>query len=299
MKPQQLMKQIQDTRAEEALITAFNVGGQASLSDIEESVGDQMNAIECAEYLRSLGLAQKETSIAREVTLTSTGKDVAELIEASRSSGAARRAAVQLGILRWLSLPNSYSGSTEGFVNTDEATAYGTPFTEQEIHDETEWLLDKNLIKGTKAWGGTIVRPEISSQGRDVLDSGERPGDFLRMGTQTTTFDQSSHSINVAHSQNLAIQQGGANNYQKVDQNNQQSWNEEVAAHLETLINQLSTDASVSASELKELRNIKAETESEAATKETIMSKFLSWASQLTTNPLVTASIPALIALLG
>jgi len=44
------MKQIQDTRAEEALITAFNVGGQASLSDIEESVGDQMNAIECAEY---------------------------------------------------------------------------------------------------------------------------------------------------------------------------------------------------------------------------------------------------------
>lgn len=293
------MKQIQDTWAEEALITAFNAGGQASLSEIERNVGDQMRAIECAEYLRSLGLAQKETSIAREVTLTSTGKDVAELIEASRTSGAARRAAVQLGVLRWLSVPNSYPGSTEDFVNTDEATAYGTPFTEQEIHDETEWLLDTNLIKGTKASGGTILRPEITSQGRDVLDSGERPGDFLRMGTQNTTFDQSNHSINVAHSQNLAIQQGGVNNYQKADQKNQQSWNEEVAAYLETLINQLSTDTSVSAEELAELKNIKAETESEAATKETIMSKFLSWASQLTTHPLVTASIPALIAMLG
>lgn len=293
------MKQIQDAWAEEALITAFNAGGQASLSEIEQSVGDQMRAIECANFLRSLGLAQKETSIAGEVALTSTGKDVAELIEASRTSGAARRAAVQLGILRWLSIPNSYPGSTQDFVNTDEATAYGTPFTEQEIHNETEWLLENNLIKGAKSLQDTILRPEISSQGRDVLDSGERPGDFLRMGSQNTTFDQSSHSINVANSQNLAIQQGGVNNYQKADQKNQQSWNEEVAAYLETLINQLSTDTSVSASELNELRDIKTETESEAATKETIMSKLLRWASQLTAHPIVTASLPTLIAMLG
>lgn len=299
MNPRQLTKQLQDTRAEEVLITALNAGGEASLADIQRAVGDETRAIEYARTLRSMGLVRTDTTLAGEVALTSTGMDVAELIKDSRRSGAARRAAVQRRILQWLARPNSYPASTEEFLNTADAVAYEVPFTEQEITDETVWLLDINLIKGTKTWGGVILRPEITSLGRDALDSGERPGDFLRTGNHSTAIDQSTHSINVAQSQNLAIQQGGLNNSQHAEQSNQQHWNVEVAAYLETLLEQLSADDSVNASELAELRSIKVEVESASATRETIMSKFLSWSSRMTHNPLIVDSITTLMAMLG
>lgn len=185
------MRKIRGTSIEEVLLVVADAGGESHLRPIEEAVGiDRRDVGEVAGYLRDLGLARRDQSLAGEVTLTHLGQQVAEAVERSRTTGQYRSDAVQGALLTWLEAANNPK-STDEFVGHADATAYDRPFTELEISEATVYLQSKALLRGVDSWGGTLFRPEVTPEGRAMLRSGEPVSEYLRTGGQASYYDQS------------------------------------------------------------------------------------------------------------
>jgi hypothetical protein len=75
------------------------------------------------------------------------------------------------------------SGSDTIFTGDGAPTFYGDPFTDLEIDEAFVYLRERNLVAGTAAWGGTLVRPRLTSDGVECAEDEE--GDVRRFLTRS------------------------------------------------------------------------------------------------------------------
>lgn len=86
------------------------------------------------------------------------------------------------------------SPALDSFADDARAHFYGDPFTPQEFREASLDLKAKGLISGTEAWGGGVVRPEIATPGKTVVERHESSIDVYESADQpalgtTTTFN--------------------------------------------------------------------------------------------------------------
>lgn len=297
MNPSTYARELRGTRATDLLLAALEGGGEISRSAAEENIGDALAVGDFVQKLSTRGLLRKDTSIVGEITLTGLGREVAEYIKYSREHGRDRREAVQRGILRWVSL-NPNAASVQDLVGEASATAFGIELTEEEIAAEAKWLSDNGLLSGVHAWGQALLRPEITSLGRDVLDADTAPSDYLRRDASFTHVDNS-NQVDARGSTNLAFQQGGSQNSLTVQQTSGGGWQEEFLEAFEGIVSKLRRDIGLTEEELLQVEEVRGEVQRDSAEKGAAAQKTLTWAASFARHPAVLASLPELLRILG
>jgi hypothetical protein len=155
------------------------------LAEQDVSVDEQY---ELVRYLEQLGLVRDQSTIvAAHCVLTGAGRRQAQQLIAQRPQ---RRAAqLQTRMLRWLDA-QSYPSDWTGFHDSDHVKHPDGAYTQDEVHQQAEWLSTNGLVKALRAHGspeGTI-RPELTARGRDCLIQGGDVGAYLgHAGTGATT----------------------------------------------------------------------------------------------------------------
>lgn len=215
MDRQIIHRQLRETGAEEALLFVHDNGGSVTRSQLKDLLGDDQSVQQATDRLRDLALISSDEALDGSLDLTRTGNSMAEYITHSRQRGADRRAAIQRALLTWIKEHRS-PPSAGSFLGAEEATAWGSPFSKEEIAAEATWLKDNGLIAGQSSWGGDIIRPEITSLGRDALDSPDPFSEFLR-GPGMTYHDHSRLSFGD-HTTVGGVQSGGHGNVQNIQQ---------------------------------------------------------------------------------
>ena len=99
-----------------------------------------------------------------------------------------RPAAIQLGILTKIE-ENNDRGTTDDYFT--DVNVGGEATTQIEYRRAVEQLFNWKLIKGTKIWGGAILRPEVTADGFNALESGYAPQDWVQSGGMVMMSDNS------------------------------------------------------------------------------------------------------------
>lgn len=111
--------------------------------------------------------------------LTSKGR-----IEASKTKHSYRASLAQRRILEWLvTHPTS---APSGLLGTEWAEDFSGSLTEQEIRQATGELKDGGYIAGTEAWGGGMLRAELTSAGQQLYRSQKSIDQFNQPGGAPT-----------------------------------------------------------------------------------------------------------------
>lgn len=147
-----------------------------------------------AKSLSADGLLHIEPGLADALyaTVTTAGADLVQHRRELRSNKRARAAACRDALLDWCY--DQESPTLDSFANDARAHFYGDPFTAKEFRDASLDLKSKGLISGTEAWGGGVVRPEITTKGKDVVERHESSiaayeSADRRPGPGTTTYN--------------------------------------------------------------------------------------------------------------
>ncbi|WP_082807493.1 hypothetical protein [Janibacter terrae] len=204
-----VMDRLRGTEEEAALLAVAEGGGQVWPGAVDKVTGGRRATVGAVSALQDLGLVDREQSAAYEVTLTRRGRRVAERITDSRTDGRDRADAVRLGLLRWLKARTERPGTADLYAEDEEATAYGVPFTVEEIRHAVAFLREHSLIVGTGSMQGPFLRPGLTPEGRNAVDSGLAVSDHVRGGPSSQTFNNTAnfHGGNVA-----GVQVGGQGN---------------------------------------------------------------------------------------
>jgi hypothetical protein len=135
-------------------------------------------------------------------TVTTAGSDLVQRRRELRSNKRARAVACRDALLDWCY--EQESPALDSFAADARAHFYGDPFTAEEFRDASLDLKSKGLISGTEAWGAGVVRPEITTHGKDVVERHEssivdyESADRSAPGTTTYNFGGSNISGQVS-----------------------------------------------------------------------------------------------------
>lgn len=266
-----IMSEIRGSQIEDVLVQVATLGGSSHLQPIEQALGiDRRDLGGVSKDLRDLGLAHRETSMAGEVDLTHHGKRVAEEVRQSRAHGQYRVDAVQVALLQWLQTASPKS--VDEFIGHDDATAYGQDFSEAELVEAAQYLEHKDLIRGIAASGSpTVLRPDLTPEGRAVLRSGRPVSEALGAATPPSFVDRS-NSTTVGGNNYGAVQTGTGNEQHMtvtLTQQQRGDVSEEVASLLQQLEDRQVEGAQPLREALQELRTL---SESPTATEERVRS---------------------------
>lgn len=157
-----------------------------------------------AKSLTAAGLLQIQPNLgdALYATVTTAGADLVQHRSELRSNRRARAAACRDALLDWCY--EQESPTLDSFADDARAHFYGDPFTATEFRDASLDLKSNGLISGTEAWGGGVVRPEITTQGKDVVERYEssittaESADRPAAGATTYNFSDSTISGQVS-----------------------------------------------------------------------------------------------------
>ena len=129
--------------------------------------------------LRSLaadGLIEVQNSLAGWISahamLTDRGRSVIQGRRDRRSDHVARAMVARDSMLDWLygCMTKGESPNIGQFHLDPRSHFDGDPFSESEAAATSKYLKERGLIRGTVAWGGGIVRPEITPDGQTVIE---------------------------------------------------------------------------------------------------------------------------------
>lgn len=217
MNARQMAREIWREDAEAALLVVADSGGVCGLSAIEEELdGDRSAASRAAQRLRALGLAEDESSLAREVTITRFGRQTAAEVTISRARGWARFDAVQRGILEWLA-DNKNQSDLDQFVGTEGATAFGVPFTVDEVREQGDYLDEQGLIHVIRVYGPELLRPTLQPRGLQALHADGTIREYAE-GLGGGSMREEGNTTNI-HAVNVGGVQTGDGNVQNIAQN--------------------------------------------------------------------------------
>lgn len=121
-----------------------------------------------------------------------------------------RQGAIQLWILQRVAAAPDQGGASEHFPTEG---VQGEPVSASEYQQAVERLVSEKLISGFQTLGGELVRPEVTTTGQDVLESGFTPADWKswQSGSSSTTTYGDSNTITISGGHVGAAQQGNAN----------------------------------------------------------------------------------------
>lgn len=174
--------EIRGTDAERALIVLAEwVGdGTPSVATIREALGERDGTYAYSE-LKNRRLIEHETSLGAEAMLTPRGRDLARYILSLRGRGGPERNdAVRRGVLLYLA-DNPGTSSLDEFLAT-QPSAYGAPFSQEEVDEAAGWLRERDLIKAFGTSQASYLRPSLTPAGRGALVAsiGSTVDDYLR-----------------------------------------------------------------------------------------------------------------------
>ncbi|WP_417219620.1 hypothetical protein [Arthrobacter sp.] len=121
-----------------------------------------------------------------------------------------RQGAIQLWILQRVAAAPDQGAASEHFPPEG---VQGEPVSAGEYEQAVERLVSEKLISGFQTLGGELVRPEVTTTGQDVLESGLTPADWKsrQSGTSSTTTYGDSNTMTISGGNVGAAQQGYAN----------------------------------------------------------------------------------------
>ena len=283
----------------EALVAALGKsGGIVQLGELRDELGWTHNqAVEITGELRQDGLAEEEQSAVCELTFNARGRRIARMVLDSRASGVARRDAVQGALLRWLVGHREYT-PLAGFFGHDDASAFGSAFTDDEIRDAAEYLQSRGLIEsvGTRQVG--ILRAKITPDGRAVAASGRRVSQSLGGHLAPATYVDNRVATSIVSSTVGAVQSGGTGNVQHVTMRLSTDQRSQVVNEVSELIRQLdAVDMKAAEPVRRALEVVKAE--AQTGTKESLGHKILAAVSAAFASETTKFVGTALLALAG
>lgn len=190
---------LRGTDEEAVLLAVAESGGEAGPSVVDEVSGGRRETVYTVQRMQDMGLVEREQSMAYEVVLTRRGHRLAERITESRTDGRDRADAVRLGLMRWLKAHPERPETADHFAYDETATAYGVPVTVDEIRHAVAFLREYSLIVGKGTLQGPFLRPGLTPEGRNAVDSGQAVSDYVRGGPRTQTSNTTNTLINHGH----------------------------------------------------------------------------------------------------
>jgi hypothetical protein len=118
---------------------------------------------------RTMGPVYSSASLA----LTSSGsQDVLGRRERRNDVGARRRACRE-ALLRWIyqqDAEGTPAPNISGMPRSTYGYFTGTPFEQRDLDEASRYLREHGLIRGAGSWGGGIMRPHITAEGKQVIE---------------------------------------------------------------------------------------------------------------------------------
>ncbi len=111
--------------------------------------------------------------LASSVGLTSDGRSDVRRRRERRKPSIAREVACRDGLLAWLDAQrwaDRERPAINEFFFDVRSFFEGEQYQEAEVHRASLYLHDKGLINGSRAWGGGVLRPGLTTDGIDVIE---------------------------------------------------------------------------------------------------------------------------------
>ncbi|MHA6511005.1 hypothetical protein [Tessaracoccus sp. Z1128] len=265
---------LSDEHCEALLVALDKPQNVVHIGELSDELGWTVNdAVDVVRDLRGSGLAERDTSAAGEMTLSARGRRITRMLRDSRVSGVARRDAVQGALLQWLVGHREYTHLV-GFFGHDDASAFGSAFSDDEIREAAEYLGSKGLIEtlGTRQVG--VLRARITPDGCAAAAAGRRVSHVLGMRHAPASYVDNRADTYIANSTVGAVQSGGTGNVQHVTMSLSSDQRAQVVNEVSELIRQLD------AADLKGAEPVRSaleavRVEAQAGTKESLGHKIL------------------------
>lgn len=212
---------IRHTDAERALIVVAEHDGdvEPSVNTIRAILGEQAGS-RAYWKLKELGLIERDTSLAAEAVLTEDGRRLAQYIMGLRGRGGpARNEASRRAVLQCLA-ENAGIGSLDALIE-DGASAFGVPFSRDEIDESATWLRARGLIESVDMLQQDHIRPSITADGREVLVAsvGSTIDEYVRRrSTGTPVLHQPTMTQTITNHGTIGAAQLGHGNHATVTQ---------------------------------------------------------------------------------
>ncbi|GAA2494800.1 hypothetical protein [Terrabacter carboxydivorans] len=153
-------RQIKGSTAETVLLNTYEAGGEAFPSVYFEGIDDTLSGARGANFLRELGLAHDDSSMAAELVLTAEGSALAKHITQSRMDGPERWDAVQRAMLRLVA-----EGAPSRAFDLIGVEVDGRLVSEAEARLALDYLTSHDLLVTFRSLGGPDLRPRITTKG--------------------------------------------------------------------------------------------------------------------------------------
>lgn len=270
-----LRREFEDTLVGDALLAVHAEDGRAPYQTVMDAVnGDRSDAAQVVRRMRETELTEGGPKMSFQVNLTGRGKRVAQAVQKSRASGEARVNKVHLAMLEWLAGGGSPAEVLE-FVGQSGATAYGVPFTPDEVQDSSDYLTEENFIKSSDAWGiSSGIRPEITSKGKRALNADVPLTQFTQVVSgPSQSYDYSNRTTVTADTVG-AVQTGGSENVQSVTLDISTDQRDQITREVSDILRQLD-EAGVEESEPLRGALQAVKSEAETGTKDSLKDKIV------------------------
>lgn len=137
------------------------------------------------------------------VVLNQAGVDVAEEFKELKGDPRRRTQQIRDDILNWLYdiyLADAIAYGMSDFLKHERAQFFGESYTEAELLRATRWLKDEDYVKGIGAFGGELVRPELTTKAVKTIEAGRSANDILTSAgvNVTEVHVQGSSGVNIA-----------------------------------------------------------------------------------------------------
>lgn len=137
------------------------------------------------------------------VVLNQEGADIAEAFKELKGDTRRRTQQIRDDVLDWLYdiyLSDGIAYGMSDFFKHDKAHFFGEPYTEKELLRATRWLKDEDYVKGIGAFGGELIRPELTTKAVKTIETGKSVNDLLTSAgvNVTEVHVQGSSGVNIA-----------------------------------------------------------------------------------------------------
>lgn len=137
------------------------------------------------------------------VIVAQPGVDAAEEFKELKNNPRRRVQEIRDAILNWLYdlyLGDDHAAGISDFLTSDRAHFFGEPYTEGEFTRAVRWLRDEEYVKGIGAFGGELVRPELTAKAIRTIETGKSVNELLTSAgvNVTEVHVQGSSGVNVA-----------------------------------------------------------------------------------------------------
>lgn len=142
------------------------------------------------------------------VVLKQPGLDAARHFTALRNDPRRRVLESRDAILKWLYDAHLVDANPKGisdFLYCRGCQYLGAHYTQGELYRAAQWLMDKKYITGTRAMGGEVLRPSITTEGTQVVETGQSVNAVLTQAGMTV------NKVNISGSQGVNVSVASSN----------------------------------------------------------------------------------------